>query len=54
MYNEATAAGYPSDMLGMAEGVRSLTAWVVLGVVTLGISGVGMWLFARNEYRDDI
>ncbi|HUR55849.1 MAG TPA: ABC transporter permease [Gemmataceae bacterium] len=54
MYNGATAAGYPSEMLGFSDGVSSVTAWSVLAVVAVAISGVGMWLFARNEYRDDI
>jgi ABC-2 type transport system permease protein len=54
MYNGASAAGYPSDMLGVADAVTSLTAWCVLAAVTLLISLAGMFLFARNEYRDDV
>lgn len=54
MYNGASAAGYPSDMLGVTDAVSSLTAWCVLAAVTVVISVVGMRLFARNEYRDDL
>jgi hypothetical protein len=28
-------------------------AWVALLLATAGLTAVGMWLFARNEYRDD-
>ena len=54
MYNGATAAGYPSEMLGVSDAVSSPTAWCVLAAVSVVISAAGMWLFARNEYRDDI
>ena len=55
MYNEAAAAGYPVDMLpAMTEAVSSETAWAVLVTATVCITAVGMWLFARSEYRDDI
>jgi hypothetical protein len=55
MYNEAAAAGYPMDMLpAMTQTVSGETAWAVLAAATAGITLVGMWLFARSEYRDDI
>ena len=54
MYNEATAAGYPSDMLEVSEPVSALTAWCVLIFATVAITVLGMWLFARSEYRDDL
>jgi ABC-type transport system involved in multi-copper enzyme maturation permease subunit len=54
MYNGAAAAGYPVDMLEIPEAVSSSTAWVVLTVATVAITGFGMWLFSRMEYRDDI
>ena len=55
MYNEAAAAGYPVDMLpAMTAAVSSRTAWWVLASAAVGITLVGMWLFARSEYRDDV
>jgi len=54
MYNAAAAAGYPVSRLDVAEPVSSATAWAVLGAATVGLTLVGMWLFARSEYRDDV
>ena len=55
MYNEAASAGYPMDMLpAMTQTVSSETAWAVLSCATVGITLLGMWLFARSEYRDDV
>jgi hypothetical protein len=55
MYNEAAGAGYPVEMLpSMAAAVSSQTAWWVLSAATVGITALGMWLFARAEYRDDL
>ncbi|MDB5306536.1 MAG: family transporter protein [Gemmataceae bacterium] len=54
MYNGATTAGYPGDMLEVAQPVSAAAAWAVLAAVTVGFTGLGMWLFARTEYRDDV
>lgn len=54
MYNAAEAAGYPTDMLDVTDPVSPVTAWAFLTVVTTGLTALGMWLFARSEYRDDI
>lgn len=54
MYNEATAAGYSAGMLDVNGAVSSPTAWAVLTAATIGLTCLGMWLFARNEYRDDV
>jgi ABC-type transport system involved in multi-copper enzyme maturation permease subunit len=54
MYNGATAAGYPTGMLDMMTSVPDRNAWVFLAIVTAGLTGLGMWLFTRSEYRDDI
>lgn len=55
MYNEADAAGYPVEMLpAMAGAVSDVTAWSVLCCAAVGINLVGMYLFARSEYRDDV
>jgi hypothetical protein len=55
MYNEAAAAGYPTDLLpAMTQTVSGATAWAVLAAAAVGITLLGTWLFARSEYRDDI
>jgi hypothetical protein len=54
MYNSARAAGYPGEMLDLSLPESSATAWAFLGTVTVGLTALGMWLFARSEYRDDV
>ncbi len=54
MYNAATAAGYPTAMLDGTQPVSSQTAWIFLTVATLGLTALGMWLFTRSEYRDEV
>jgi ABC-type transport system involved in multi-copper enzyme maturation permease subunit len=54
MYNAATAAGHPTGMLNLSEAVSDASAWWFLAAATVGLTAVGMWLFARSEYRDDI
>jgi hypothetical protein len=55
MYNEAAAADYPVEMLpAMTAAVSSATAWAVLVSATVALTLLGMWLFARSEYRDDV
>jgi hypothetical protein len=38
----------------MAQTVSNETAWAVLASATVGITLLGMWLFSRLEYRDDV
>jgi hypothetical protein len=54
MYNGATDAGYPATMLDVSQPVSTTTAWAVLAAATVGLTVLGMWLFARTEYRDDL
>jgi len=54
MYNAAEAAGYPVEMLETSQTVSSTTAWAVLGLGAVVLTSVGMCLFARSEYRDDV
>lgn len=54
MYNQAEAAGYPTDMLEVSDPVSSGTAWAFLAVAATGLTVLGMWLFSRSEYRDDV
>jgi ABC-type transport system involved in multi-copper enzyme maturation permease subunit len=54
MYNAAEAAGYPAEMLEVSQAVSSTTAWAVLAGATAVLTCLGMWLFARSDYRDDV
>ncbi|HEV3385831.1 MAG TPA: ABC transporter permease [Gemmata sp.] len=54
MYNAAEEAMYPVNLLEFPQSVTSSTAWIVLSVATVFLTAIGMWLFARLEYRDDI
>jgi ABC-type transport system involved in multi-copper enzyme maturation permease subunit len=54
MYNSAQAAGYPVEMLEVSQTVTSTTALAVLSVAAVALTVLGMLLFARSEYRDDV
>jgi ABC-type transport system involved in multi-copper enzyme maturation permease subunit len=54
MYNGAAAAGYPVEMLDVTGPVSATTAWAVLLSAAAGLTGLGMWLFARREHPDDV
>jgi ABC-2 type transport system permease protein len=54
MYNAAAAGGYPVNMLDVPQAVSSTTAWAILIAATVFLTVLGMWLFARSEYRDDV
>jgi hypothetical protein len=54
MYNSAMAAGYPGEMLDLSLPKDSAAAWAFLATATIGLTALGMWLFARSEYRDDV
>ncbi len=54
MYNAASSAGYPAGMLDVPQAASPAVAWAFLGSVTFGLTALGMWLFARSEYRDDV
>jgi ABC-2 type transport system permease protein len=54
MYNAASAADYPTDLMDMVSSVPDANAWAFLAVVTTGLTALGMWLFTRSEYRDDV
>jgi hypothetical protein len=54
MYNAATAAGHSPEMLNLSEAVSDANAWWFLAIATVGLTALGMWLFARWECRDDI
>ena len=54
MYNAATVASYPTELLDMVTSVPDRNAWTLLLVAAAGLTALGMWLFARSEYRDDV
>jgi hypothetical protein len=54
MYNGAVAAGYPGEALDVSAPVSSDTAWTMLTLATFGFTGLGMVLFSKLEYRDDL
>lgn len=54
MYNAAVEAGYPGAMLEVVGPVSATTAWSVLIAATVGLTAIGMVLFSRSEYRDDL
>lgn len=54
MYNAARDANYPADMLDVPQAEEASVAWAFLLTVTVLITALGMWLFSRSEYRDDV
>lgn len=54
MYNAAQMAGYPVEMLEVSQTVTTTTALAVLSSAAIALTVLGMWLFSRSEYRDDI
>jgi ABC-type transport system involved in multi-copper enzyme maturation permease subunit len=54
MYNATSGAGYPTEMLDVPQAVSNATAWWFLGIATVGLTALGMGLFARLEHRDDV
>jgi len=54
MYNAAVGAGYPGRMFEVAGPVSAATAWWVLSAAAIGFTLIGMMLFSRSEYRDDL
>jgi ABC-type transport system involved in multi-copper enzyme maturation permease subunit len=53
LYSEAEAQGVPVETSSLFVPVSPATAWLVLGAVTVGVTALGMWVFAKMEYRDD-
>jgi ABC-type transport system involved in multi-copper enzyme maturation permease subunit len=54
LYSEADANDVPTESSSLFVPVASETAWIVLLSATVAITAIGMWLFSRNEYRDDM
>jgi len=55
LYNEAASVltRVSPESLAVYDPADSTTAWATLGLATIGITGLGMWLFGRLENRDE-
>jgi hypothetical protein len=53
LYSAAEGKDVPVESSSLFVPVGPTTAWAVLLGVTVGVTALGMWLFARLEYRDD-
>ena len=53
MYSAAQTEDVPTESSALFVPVSDRVAWLVLIGATVVITSVGMWLFARSEYRDD-
>ncbi len=54
LYHAGETYDVPTESASLFVPVQPLTAWLVLIGATVAITGIGMWLFGRNEYRDDV
>ena len=53
LYSAAEGHDVPVESSSLFVPVSPTTAWAVLLGATVGVTALGMWLFARLEYRDD-
>ena len=53
LYEAGEAHGVPTETASLFVPVSTTFAWIALLGATAALTGIGMWLFARNEYRDD-
>lgn len=54
MYSAANEESIPVESAVIFVPVSNRVAWMVLVGATIAITAIGMWLFARTEYRDDV
>jgi len=54
LYSAAEGENVPTESSSLFVPVSPTTAWAVLLGATVGLTVLGMWLFSRSEYRDDI
>jgi len=54
LYSAAEGENVPTETSSLFVPVSPTTAWIVLLGATVGLTALGMWLFARSEYRDDV
>ena len=53
MYSAADKENIPTESASLFVPVSDRIAWLVLIAASVVITGIGMWLFSRSEYRDD-
>lgn len=53
LYSAGETEGVPVESSSLFVPVSPTTAWVVLAGVTVGLTVLGMWLFAKMEHRND-
>lgn len=54
LYAAAEGQDVPVESSSLFVPVNPTTAWAVLLGVTVGLTVLGMWLFAKMEHRDDV
>ena len=54
LYSAAEGQDVPVESSSLFVPVSPTTAWAVLLGVTVGLTVLGMWLFAKMEHRDDV
>src|SRR4029077_10676671 len=54
LYSAARGEDVPVESSSLFVPVGPTTAWAVLLGVTVGLTVLGMWLFAKMEHRDDV
>lgn len=54
LYSAAEGENVPTESSSLFVPVSPTTAWIVLLATTVGLTAIGMWLFSRREYRDDV
>lgn len=54
LYSAAEGQDVPIESSSLFVPVNPTTAWVVLLGATVGLTVLGMWLFAKMEHRDDV
>lgn len=54
LYSAAQTQDVPVESSSLFVPVSPTTAWAVLMGATVGLTVLGMWLFAKMEHRDDV
>lgn len=54
LYSAAEGHDVPVESSSLFVPVSPTTAWIVLLGVTVGLTVLGMWIFAKMEHRDDV
>jgi len=54
LYSSAETENVPTETSSLFVPVSPTTAWIVLIAATVGITGIGMWLFGRMESKEEM